>query len=360
MTSGESAVVLLKSQIDWPRWLAVIQTKANHNRVWDYIKPTLKQGEARRELREPSLPAVTDFSTAPDATIQSLTAQQLQRYELAYKIYKDEFKDWQRKQTTINDIDDYIMRTTGAYWSTIERVQGVRERLQRLQEHVAPSTYAREQEVLARYDSVRISAKSTQTDEWLRQWESTLSDLKERKLPEAEGIRPTRAFLQAVESIQPSFTLHWINTIESTVVMYPDEDLKTKVPDGFKIAQIFRNQINVNRDATAAFSTATRQGPTLQGKEAESQGTTKQMCFEGYGKHPLDRCFYLNKDRRPDGWTMRIGAVKQLLEGLKKSPDLQERHRDAIKEMDEFLDESKKKDALETQSQSKPTIIGSA
>ena len=57
---------------------------------------------------------------------------------------------------------------------------------------------------------------------------------------------------------------------------------------------------------------------------------------------------------------MRIGAVKQLLEGLKKSPDLQERHRDAIKEMDEFLDESKKKDALETQSQSKPTIIGSA
>ena len=159
--SGESAVVLLRSQVDWPRWLAVVQTKANHNRVWDYIKPTLKQGEARRELREPSRPAVTDFSTAPDATIQSLTAQQLQRYELAYKIYKDEFKDWQRKQTTINDIDNYIMRTIGTYWSTIERVQGVRERLQRLQEHMAPSTYAREQEVLARYESVRNSAKAT-------------------------------------------------------------------------------------------------------------------------------------------------------------------------------------------------------
>ena len=141
--------------------------------------------------------------------------------------------------------------------------------------------------------------------------------------------------------------------------MYPDEDLKTKVPDGFKIAQIFRNQINVNRDATAAFSTA-----TLQGKEVPSQGKTeqKQMCFEGYGKHPLDRCFYLRKELRPDGWTMRIGAVKQLLEGLRKSPDLQERHRDAIKEMDEFLDESKKKDALgaQSKSQSKPTIIGSA
>ena len=49
--------------------------------------------------------------------------------------------------------------------------------------------------------------------------------------------------------------------------MYPDEDLTKKIPDGFKITQIFRNQINVNnnRDATAAFSTA-----TLQGKEAPS------------------------------------------------------------------------------------------
>src|SRR5437868_11898194 len=140
--SGESAVVLLRSQVDWPRWLAVVQTKANHNRVWDYIKPTLKQGEARRELREPSRPAVTDFSTAPDATIQSLTAQQLQRYELAYKIYKDEFKDWQRKQTTINNIDDYIMRTIGTYWSTIEKILGVKEHLKALEDYVAPSTYA--------------------------------------------------------------------------------------------------------------------------------------------------------------------------------------------------------------------------
>lgn len=134
--------------------------------------------------------------------------------------------------------------------------------------------------------------------------------------------------------------------------MYPDEDLTTKIPDGFKIAQIFRNQININR-ATAAFSTA-----TLQGKEAESQGKTeqKQMCFEGYGKHPLDRCFYLRKDLRPEGWTMRVGAVKQLLEGLKKSLDLQERHQETIKEMEDFLDESKKKDALEAQ----PKVIGSA
>src|SRR5947207_4996159 len=224
MVSGESAVVLLKSQADWPRWLAVIQTKASHNEVWDYIKPTLRTNEVRQELHKPSPPVVKDYATNPDAvpapTTRSLKADQLKQYEMDYKIYKDELKEWKQKQTTINDIDDYIMRTTGTYWSTIEKVQGVRERLKALEDQVAPSTYAREQDVLARYESVRRSAKATKTDEWLRQWESALRDLKERKLPEADGIRPTRAFLQAVEKIQPAFTLHWSYTIESNAVMY--------------------------------------------------------------------------------------------------------------------------------------------
>ena len=40
---------------------------------------------------------------------------------------------------------------------------------------------------------------------------------------------------------------------------------------------------------------------------------------------------------------MKTGAVKLMLEGLKKcSPDLQERYQEAIKEMEDFLDESKK------------------
>jgi hypothetical protein len=80
-------------------------------------------------------------------------------------------------------------------------------------------------------------------------------------------------FLRAVKSIQPLFTQHWTNTIESTAIMYPDEDLKTKIPDDFKIAQIFRNQINV-RDAKAVFSTA-----IFQGQEAPSQDKTG--CFRG-------------------------------------------------------------------------------
>lgn len=169
MSSVDSSVVLLKVQADWPRWLAVIKTKASHNDVWDYIKPTLDDNEARQELLKPSPPVVKDYVTNPEAvpapTTKSLTDSQLKRYDMDYKVYKDEVKEWKQKQNTINDIDDYIMRTTGTYWSVIEKVQGVEKRLKALEDHVAPSTYAREQDVLARYESVRRSAKATKTEE---------------------------------------------------------------------------------------------------------------------------------------------------------------------------------------------------
>ena len=122
---------------------------------------------------------------------------------------------------------------------------------------MAPSTYAREQDVLAKYESVRRSAKATKTDEWLRQWESALRDIKERKLPKADGIYPTRAFLQTVEKIQPIFTNHWQFMIESKGVITPTADLAKEIPDGFQIAQIFRNHINLNQNTKGAFSAAT-------------------------------------------------------------------------------------------------------
>ena len=57
------------------------------------------------------------------------------------------------------------MRTTGTYWSTIERVDGVRKRLKALQDQMAPLIYACEQDVLIRYKAVRRSAKAIKINE---------------------------------------------------------------------------------------------------------------------------------------------------------------------------------------------------
>ena len=63
---------------------------------------------------------------------------------MAYKVYKNNLKKWKRKQTTINNIDNYIMQIIKTYWSIIERVQGIREHLEKLKNYVTPSIYARE------------------------------------------------------------------------------------------------------------------------------------------------------------------------------------------------------------------------
>jgi len=55
---------------------------------------------------------------------------------------------------------------------------------------------------------------------------------------------------------------------------------------------------------------------------------------------------------------MDVIKVKLMLKGLKKSPNLQEQHQEAIKEMENFLNESKKED-VSSQAQSK-TIVGAA
>ena len=34
---------------------------------------------------------------------------------MAYKVYKDELKEWKIKQNVINNIDNYIMQTIGIY-----------------------------------------------------------------------------------------------------------------------------------------------------------------------------------------------------------------------------------------------------
>jgi cytochrome oxidase Cu insertion factor (SCO1/SenC/PrrC family) len=62
---------------------------------------------------------IKDYATNPDVDpafiIKSLTDDQLKRYKINYKVYKDKLKEWNKKQATINNINDYIMRITGIY-----------------------------------------------------------------------------------------------------------------------------------------------------------------------------------------------------------------------------------------------------
>src|SRR5271163_702433 len=350
-TGETNAVVLLKSPKDWTRWLALIKTKAVNNDIWQYIDPSVTSPPL---LESPTKPTPAQVAGTEAATVASLTADQFQRYNAQISVWQEELKNHRRKVKIITEIEDHIIRTAGTYWSTIENVTGLHARLVKLKERVAPTTYAREQEVIRRYEQVRTQAKSTRTEEWLGEWESALRDAIELKLPDVQDTRPTRHFLLAVEKIAPLFAQTWSNTIETKAVMTPEVQLNTVIPDGYQIAQIFRNQHLLNGNIKGAFA-----GSTLQGEPAPSGPRSKQCPI--HQKHQENDCYNLNKTKRPEGWTWSKRAASEIIKAIEKDSKLQEKYKNVLIEAKEFLQkqETAQPSTAITTAQSKP-LTGSA
>lgn len=123
--------------------------------------------------------------------------------------------------------------------------------------------------------------------------------------------------------------------------MSPDEDITTKIPDGFKITQIFRNQVHLGSYTKGAFSAATLQGEEApsDGRNQNQNGQKRQKCVKGHSKHTPDQCYYLNKDLRPDGWRWRPEGAELVFQGLKQNKKLQDRYKNAYKELESFLED---------------------
>jgi hypothetical protein len=312
-STGETATVLLKSPRDWARWLALIKTKALNNDLWKHIDPSTANPP---QFLPPARPNPSDFAAAgtENVTVATLTATQFQRYNAELSVWQEEIKDHRKKVKILSEIEDHVIRTAGTYWSTIESVSGLHARLVKLKERVAPTTYAREQEVTRRYENVRTQAKTTRTEEWLAEWESALRDAIELKIPDVQGIRPTRHFLLAVEKIAPMFSQSWSNTIETKAVMTSitttnangtETGFEKEIPDGFQIAQIFRNQFSAIKANKGAFAGSTPQGEqdpesesTLQGEQAPSGPRSTQNECPIHRNHTIDECYALNKSKR--------------------------------------------------------------
>jgi len=72
---------------------------------------------------------------------------------------------------------------------------------------VAPSDRAQKQEILAKWQKLKTTAKSsTDIESWLREWHSTYDEGVILKIPDIiDDSRPHYNFLQAVFPIAPTF-----------------------------------------------------------------------------------------------------------------------------------------------------------
>ncbi|KAM4058300.1 hypothetical protein HRG_014627 [Hirsutella rhossiliensis] len=204
--------------------------------------------------------------------------------------------------------------------------------------------------VLERYRAVLRAPDRSEIETWVTKWQKTLTEAKKLGLPDTQGLRPTQDFLQAVSSINEPFTDYWINKMEDEAVT-GKPDWKDHFPDGIKISEIFERAHRIknagskgNNDKGGAFP-AGFQGRDKDGKQNPTSDDEKKenRCVCGNKFHSINKCFYLDKTIRPEGWVPHEPALKKIRDKLESDIDLK-RKVDAILDRTGTLLESDKKE----------------
>jgi hypothetical protein len=204
-TTNESKVNLILNQpSDWTQWFFIIQDTATTNEVWQYIDPSTKKDDLPK-LEPPKRPTPKDV--LPTATsIAQLDQIKLTAYNQLYAEYKDDLRVHEKKKQAINDISNYIVRTTSvAYLPLIDGLNTIHERLKALKTALAPTSSGRKHDVLIQYTALKAYNKKQNIEKWLNSWRNVYKLAEQLKLPDVQGFRPHYDFVQAIKPISSSF-----------------------------------------------------------------------------------------------------------------------------------------------------------
>jgi hypothetical protein len=204
-TTSESKVNLILSQpSDWTQWFFIIQDTAKTNEVWKYIDPSKKKDKLPT-LEPPKRPTAADVR--PMATsLTQLEQDQFAIYNQLYTEYKDDLRIYQKQKQAINDISNYIVRTTSvAYLPLIDDLDTVYKRLKALKKALAPTTSGRKHDVLIQYTALKAYNTTQSINKWLNSWRNVYKLAEQLELPDVQGFRPHYDFVQAIKPISSSF-----------------------------------------------------------------------------------------------------------------------------------------------------------
>jgi hypothetical protein len=204
-TTSESKInIILNQPSDWIQWFFIIQDTAKTNKVWQYIDPSKKKDKLPT-LEPPKRPTPADVR--PMATsITQLEQDQFAIYNQLYTEYKDDLRIHQKQKQAINDISNYIVRTTSvAYLPLIDGLDTVYERLKALKKALAPTTSGRKHDVLNQYTALKAYNKKQSIEKWLNSWRNVYKLAEQLELPDVQGFRPHYDFVRAIKPISSSF-----------------------------------------------------------------------------------------------------------------------------------------------------------
>lgn len=316
MADVSGSEVVLKGPSNWERWISTIQKYAKSNGVWDQINPSLERRAPCLQL--PKEPQITEINQ-DYGSIMDLNSNELKIYEFMYNQYRTVLQSYKEQQKSLAQIQQYIIKTVGNYYSTIEDEHDVAEELLLLKRRVQPSDWVQKKETLTEYKSILNSPDRTDLSSWVTNWQKVLTNAKRINLPEAEGLRPTQSFLESIHQIDSSFSDYWTNKLEDKA-RSNDLGWENEFPDGIEISEIFERtqatKANVSSQSTSFAIFKEQNSSDLGSKKTPNlSGSKKPLCPCGWN-HYFAECFYINKNARPANFkpsTERLQKVETFL-----------------------------------------------
>jgi hypothetical protein len=330
---ASSAKVILSSPADWETWFTLLKRKATSLEVWEYVDPDTDTVPPKRsekpkysDIKEGAT-RLTDLVTGGDRSLIDL-------YKMAYTDWQQDEKTVDRVRAALQDVAEYIQSTVAT--SSILLIKDKttsREEVQALKAQLAPTDYAAKMLARERYRKMQNIGKS-KVETWIQNWERALKEAQLNKLGEVQDeINATYDFLQAVETIFPSFSDHWREKISE----WKRNNKVAKIPDGYKIAQNFRDswrtwvatKSSKSPSNAGAFSAgqSTQGGentPTLQGQKPPSD-REKKKCLCGTQRtkdHGWRTCQYVRHEVLEEpyrsGFKVDDSLVKKMRDNFKR------------------------------------------
>ncbi|KAJ3454407.1 hypothetical protein MRS44_018301 [Fusarium solani] len=242
----DSSRVILKGPGNWNLWINIIRKSATSHNIWEFIDPSKATKPA---LSKPKEPTFLDINPKA-ASLAALTADEFRRLEFLYSSYRTQCQTYRGQQKALASIQQHIVNTVGSYYGTIEDCDEVASELAVLRARIEPSDYDHEQRILERYYAVLKGPTRTKLETWITSWRKVLTEMNNLALPEAQGLRPTHRFLQAISSLNPSFADYWSHKIRDRARTLTKEQLEKEIPDGFEISELFEKEGNSRPTAT--------------------------------------------------------------------------------------------------------------
>ncbi|RKF56242.1 putative serine threonine protein kinase domain protein, partial [Erysiphe neolycopersici] len=248
---------------------------------------------------EPQVSQINQEATS----IINLSSEQLRLYEFMYNQYRTNLQTYKEQQKSLASIQQYIIKTVGNYYSTIEDEHDVAEELVLLKRRAQPSDWVQRKEILIKYQSILNSPNRTDLSLWVTNWQKALTNAKRINLPEAEGLRPTQSFLESIHQIDNSFSDYWTNKLE-------DEARKI-----FERTQSTKANMSSQSTSFAVFKGQNSSDVKNNTTIPPPSNLKKPLCPCGWS-HYYAECYYINKKIRPTNFkpsTERLQKVETFL-----------------------------------------------